>query len=249
MILSHLLVFMSCRARGTARCTLALQSYHNTYLSSIAMYSRYSKCSQAMEQIWNMCSLYHSQKMFVLLELMDHRWCWNLISCSSFRWWLENEPKKSICRTHWLVWNCKTSFIVNGQLQNAVQHIQNKGRHNCDTWNSTCYLQTKVNQEGIVSLQKRWKKPPYTDEPISVCALNSNFTIFNLSFFCVCVLHLMTWWCWSTNDQFANNARKWMTLCCPHQCRNGFYTYLAKLIAKPHLIVLECIRRPVFPVK
>lgn len=138
-----------------------------------------------MEQIWNMCNLYHSQKMFVLLELMDHRWCWNLISCSSFRWWLENEPKKSICRTHWLVWNCKTSFIVKGQLQNVVQHIQNKGRHNCDTWNTTCYLQTKVNQGGIVSLHKRWKKPPYTYEPISVCALNSNFTIalLNLSFF------------------------------------------------------------------
>lgn len=63
----------------------------------------FTKCSQVVEQIWNM---YHSQKIFVLLELVYRRRCWNLVPCSSFRQRLENEPKKSICHTHWLVRNC-----------------------------------------------------------------------------------------------------------------------------------------------
>lgn len=109
MILSHLLIFRNGRGRGTACCMLVFCSAITTHICQVLLLMHqvttlcFTKCSQVVEQIWNM---YHSQKIFVLLELVYHRWCWNLVPCSSFRQGLENEPKKSICHTHWLVRNC-----------------------------------------------------------------------------------------------------------------------------------------------
>lgn len=125
-----------------------------------------------------------------------------------------------------------------------------------DTWNGACFLQFKVLWGFFfyhyITDETSFKEKSHLSH-VSIYAIALVFFFYlwvrfyfhnkllNLSFFVYCiqqhddVRELMT---------LLQITQENMTLCCPRQYPNGFYTYVAKLIVKPsQLIVLECLKR------
>lgn len=148
------------------------------------------------------------------------------------------------------------SFIGNDKLQNMVQHVQEKGTSHGSGWHlKRCKLSSiqgtlRVFFYHYITDETSFKEKSHLSH-VSIYAIALVFYLWvrfyfhnkllNLSFFVYCiqqhdnVRELMT---------LLQITQENMTLCCPRQYPNGFYTYVAKLIVKPsQLIVLECLKR------